>query len=256
MNKKNRKGGSSDEEKSKGLSTLEQEVSEETPQYLSRKDKFTKTKDKFADFKLSSLDFKPYNLLMFFSMLSPLMVSFTLVLISLMNRDIKGLVYLAGVLLATITGGLLSPIFGSSLDDNELNKYNHCSIIKMPFNFGLNPNFSLNSLFLGFTFMYLAFPMMTSNNYNIPIFLFLLLTLLLNNFTKWMQRCSTFIGVLLGTVAGSILGIAWFSLFTAAGYKSITYFDLGKSNNVQCGKPGDKTFKCRVIKNGQVIANI
>ena len=97
---------------------------------------------------------------------------------------------------------------------------------------------------------------MTTKNYNVPIFIFLLLTLILNNYTKWMQRCTKFTGILLGTLAGGVLGIAWFSLFSAAGYKSITYFDVGKSNNVQCGKPGDKTFKCRVLKNGKVIAKI
>lgn len=215
------------------------------------KEKISSHKEKLQEFKIQGMDLKPSNLLMFYTMIAPLFVAFTLVIISFMNGDIKGIVYLAGVLFATIFGGLLSPMFGSSNPQPE-----HCQIFKLPFNFNFSSNFSLNALFLGFTFAYLSFPMVTSGDYNVPIFIFLLLTLLLNNYIKMMQGCSRFIGLLLGSAVGIMLGIAWFSIFSATGYKSITYFDLGKSNNVQCGKASKDTFKCRVIKNGKVIANI
>ena len=51
----------------------------------------------------------------------------------------------------------------------------------------------------------------------------------MNNYIKMMQGCSRFIGLLLGSAVGIGLGIAWFSIFSATGYKSITYFDLGNN---------------------------
>ena len=250
MTKTNKKGGVKDQE----LQELHEsgEAVEKRHQKTGLRQKISEHKQKLTEFKIQGMELKPSTLLMFYTMIAPLFVAFTLVIISFMNGDIKGIVYLAGVLFATIFGGLLSPMFG----DAEPQQPDHCQIFKLPFNVNFSSNFSLNALFLGFTFSYLTFPMMTSGDYNIPIFIFLLLTLVMNNYIKMMQGCSRFIGLLLGSAVGIGLGIAWFSIFSATGYKSITYFDLGKSNNVQCSKASKDTFKCRVLKNGQVIANI
>ena len=52
------------------------------------------------------------NLLDLFSSLSPLLVSFLLVMISLFNQNVKGLIYLSGVLITS----LLNLIVGFTLN--------------------------------------------------------------------------------------------------------------------------------------------
>jgi hypothetical protein len=198
------------------------------------------------------LQFKPSVLLAFFSMISPFVIAFFLVMAGFFNKDIKGLVYLCGVLIALVIGGMMGPLFG----DNTINSTNkpECFFIDLPFKTYLN--FSLNSLFMGFTFFYLCFPMFSNGDYNISVLVSLLLISMLNMFLKFKQKCSSFIGILLGFIFGGLLGVAWFTIFYSTGYKSLTYFDIGKSNNVQCGKATGNTFKCNVIKNGKLVKSI
>ena len=70
------------------------------------------------------------NLLDLFSSLSPLLVSFLLVMISLFNQNVKGLIYLSGVLITS----LLNLIVGFTL--NKI-KYSDaapiCDFIGIPY---------------------------------------------------------------------------------------------------------------------------
>jgi len=77
--------------------------------------------------------------------------------------------------------------------------------------------------------------------------------LVLDGATKMMSGCTTFGGVALGTLIGTVLGILWFIAFYATDHKDLLFFNLEPSNNVICSRPKKQTFKCKIYKNGELI---
>ena len=198
-----------------------------------------------------------FNIFHLISALAPFMVSFLLVMISLFNQNLKGLVYLAGVLLATIINliimNTLGPIIGSYAEKNSQASV-LCELVEIPF-LKLYNIPSPASVFLGFTFMYLLLPMIMSGQTNIGVVVFLLMLMVIDAVSKVSNKCTTTPGVVFGTLFGGLLGTLWFTLFKESGHESLLYYNELQSNNVQCSRPSKQTFKCSVYKNGEIISS-
>jgi len=194
------------------------------------------------------LDFS--NLLQFFAAISPLLLAFCLVMISLFNSDIKGLVYLGGVLIASLINLLLLNTLHVK-SETLIPKY--CNLIEFPFNLNQYVSPAFNSMFIAFTLAYLYMPMQFISGMNYPVILFITGLLVLDGGTKVMGGCTTFGGVALGTLVGLVLGLLWFVAFYYTNHKDLLYFNAESSNNVVCSRPSKQTFKCRIYKNGEII---
>ena len=190
------------------------------------------------------------NVLELFSLLSPFMLGFFLVMSSLFNQNLKGLVYLAGVLIATIINIFLMNQIGN---DKFTDAAMSCDFISLPFMGRFNSP-APSSLFIAFTIAYLVLPMKANNQINYVILAALLCLLLLDGITKINKRCTTSGGTFLGALVGFILGSLWYTLFHISGYASL-YFDELRSNNVVCSRPSKQSFKCSVYKNGQLVSS-
>ena len=196
------------------------------------------------------LDFS--NLLQFFAAISPLLLAFCLVMISLFNSDIKGLVYLGGILIASLINLLLLNTWQDKhILGLDIPKY--CNLIEFPFysNEYISPAY--NSMFIAFTLAYLIMPMQFISSINYPVILFITGLLVLDGGTKIMGGCTKFRSVASGTILGGLLGIAWFVAFYSTNHKDLLYFNAESSNNVVCSRPSKQTFKCRIFKNGEII---
>lgn len=191
------------------------------------------------------------NIMQLFSAISPLLLGFFLVMASLFNQDIKGLVYLGGVLLASIINIFLMNQIGSKRNPNESMS---CNIVDIPYLTMYNSP-APSSLFIAFTIAYLILPMKYNNQMNYVVLASLLCLYGLDAVTKIMNKCTTTGGSILGGLVGFILGASWFSVFHYSGYDSLLYFDELTSNKVTCSRPSKQTFKCSVYKNGQLISN-
>ena len=191
------------------------------------------------------------NVLELFSLIAPFMLGFFLIMSSLFNQNLKGLVYLAGVLIATIINIFLMNQLGSEkFSDAALS----CEFISLPFMGKFNSP-APSSLFIAFTLAYLVLPMKYNNQINYVILAALLCLLLLDGITKVSKRCTTAGGTFLGTLVGFLLGAIWYTLFHTSGYDSLLYFDELQSNNVVCSRPSKQSFKCSVYKNGQLVSS-
>lgn len=191
------------------------------------------------------------NMFKIFSAISPLLLGFFLVMSSLFNQNIKGLIYLAGVLLASVINIFLMNLFQSKRNPDE--SYT-CDI------FSLNPYLPFNnpaptSLFIAFTLAYLILPMVFNNQLNYVIITFLLLLFVIDAFTKVQKKCTSAGGTLMGGLVGLLLGGAWYMLLHEAGYDSLLYFDELLSNKVACSRPSKQSFKCSVYKGGELISS-
>lgn len=191
------------------------------------------------------------NMAQLFSAISPLLLAFFLVMSSLFNQDLKGIVYLAGVLIATIINIFLMAQIGSRKDPNSSIT---CNLVEIPYMTQFNSP-APSSLFIAFTIAYLLLPMKFNGQINYVILLSLLCLLGLDAVTKVQNKCSTYPGIIFGALTGFFLGAIWYTLFHSAGYDSLLYFDELQSNAVKCSRPDKQTFKCSVYKNGELISS-
>ena len=198
-----------------------------------------------------AIEAKLSNLLKLFSLLSPLLLVFFMVMLSLFNQDIKGLVYLAGILIASVINIIVATQIGSQPNPNSSVV---CGVFSLP---GTPPYNSpcASSVIIAFTIAYLFLPMRFNNNMNYIVLIALLCLFGLDAYTKIDSLCTPPSGTVLGGLFGFMLGAIWFAVFHASGFDSLLYFETYSSNRVFCQKPTKQTFKCKVYKNGQLVSS-
>jgi len=190
------------------------------------------------------------NMLQFFAAISPILLAFCLVMLSIFNSDIKGMVYLGGVLIASLINLF---ILNTLKVKSQTLIPPSCNLIDFPFNLNEYVSPAFNSMFIAFTLAYLYLPMQYISGINFPVLMFITGLLVLDGGTKIMGGCTTFSGVALGSLVGFVLGIIWFVLFFSTGHEDLLFFSVEASNNVICSRPKQQTFKCRLYKNGELI---
>ena len=145
------------------------------------------------------------NMLQFFSAISPILLAFCLVLISLFNSDIKGMVYLGGILIASLINLF---ILNTLKIKSQALIPPFCNLVEFPFNLNEYISPAFNSMFIAFTLAYLYMPMKNISGINYPVLMFVLGLLLLDGATKIFGGCTTISGVLLGSL---VLDFYWVS---------------------------------------------
>jgi hypothetical protein len=186
----------------------------------------------------------------FFAAISPILLAFCLVMISIFNSDIKGMVYLGGILIASLINLL---ILNSLKIKSDKIIPAFCNLIEFPFNLNEYISPAFNSMFIAFTLAYLYMPMQYVSGINYPVLIFITSLLVLDAGTKITGGCTSFGGVMLGSLIGFILGLLWFIAFYSTGHEDLLFFNAEPSNNVICSRPKKQTFRCKIFKNGEVI---
>jgi hypothetical protein len=191
------------------------------------------------------------NIVQLFSIFSPMFLIFFLVTVSIFNQNIKGLVYLAGVLLASVINTILSVGFGSEMGEDASPL---CNIIDFPFISSKYNVPAFNSMFIMFTLAYLLLPMIANNQINFFIVGMIVSLFIIDAYVKLTNNCTLPKGIVFGALTGIVLGTAWFyTLYISDNTKPLLFFSDLTSNNVVCKRPANQTFKCSVYKNGQLI---
>ena len=191
------------------------------------------------------------NILQFFSFIAPTLLIFFLFLSSLFNQNLKGLVYIAGILISSTINIIFMNIVGSEVSDDASFS---CNLFDIPHVSKYNSPYP-STLIIAFTIAYLVLPMKYNKQMNYVVLIFLLCLLGVDIMTKVQNKCTTYPGTILGALVGFLLGTIWYILFYSLGYSSLLYFDELRSDNVQCSMPTKQTFKCSVYKNGQLISS-
>ena len=193
------------------------------------------------------------NMAQLFSLISPFLLGFFIFMSSLFNLNIKGIIYLGGILIACLINLF---ILNTLKVKSEKLIPSYCNLVEFPFNLNEYISPAFNSMFIAFTLAYLYMPMQYISGMNYPVILFITGLLVLDAGTKITGGCTTFGGVALGTLIGFILGLLWFITFYSTGHEDLLYFNAEPSNNVVCARPKNQTFKCMVYKNGEVLKEL
>ena len=200
---------------------------------------------------MPGIQFTFYSIAQLISALAPILIAFFLLMLTCMNQNFKGLVFIAGAILALFFN---IPIMNAVQSLKFPDASPSCSLVDIPFLTGYNSP-SNSSLFIAFTFAYLFIPMSYTNQINYPVVISLLSLFAIDSATRIVNKCTTLSGSILGGLIGFALGFLWFSIFQAAGANNLLYFNEMDSNVVRCERPTKQTFKCSVYKNGLLVSS-
>jgi hypothetical protein len=179
------------------------------------------------------------------TLISPFFVVLLLVTMSIINSDIKGFVYLGGVVFMY---GFFY-MFQANIGFNT-NKERVCAIWNIgPFKFP-----SLISAIYTYTVTYLIYPMIMNEVYNFPLIIILLIIYISDVFIRCFKMgCSNFISVAIGSVFGIICAIAY--ILILSNHTELLYYHDLLSSKLACSVPSKQKFKCSVYNNGELVSS-
>ena len=210
----------------------------------------------------------------FFTFLAPVIIPSFAILGSLYNQDIKGFLYVLGVVIAMGSGKWMSTLIPSYVPHAPGGVVNGKYIAGKfkPYNdqacnlFGdgiagdgngwgtVRSSPGPHALFLAFTLTYMALPMFMNNNINYLVLGGLMLLLILSAMLRVMPPmfCIGWSDVVMGWGTGFILGSCWLFFLrwvnTTYSTNSLTYFSKLKSDKQMCVLE-KSAFRCKKSKN-------
>ncbi len=190
------------------------------------------------------------NFFDFISMISPYLVVFFILFNSIVNSNIKGLIYITGLVILFIITFLFQRLTtnSSTTVPNPM-----CSMFNIGINISSIPSFSI--ALVTYTLIYIFIPMISNNVINYPFIIILSFILISNVFYRINKNCTTYLGALTGGFLGFIWGSIYYAIIKTNDPK-LTYYDDFISNKVACSRPSKQQFKCSVYKNGELLQTI
>jgi hypothetical protein len=147
------------------------------------------------------------NIVQLFSVFAPLFLGTFLVLVSVFNQNIKGLIYLGGVLIASVLNLAVMFAVGSEPDENQGAICNLINFPLVPTQYNV-PNY--NSMFIMFTLVYLLLPMLANNQVNMWIIGTIVSIFAVDAYVKLQYSCTVPRGITFGAIIGGFLGAVWY----------------------------------------------
>jgi len=206
---------------------------------------------------MAGFEFSATNLFKFLGLLTPFLIIFFLLMSSVINQDLKALIYLLGTSVASLVNIFFMYLIRSKRTEDASP---FCNVFTFPFTVNSEANErydapSMTSMFISFTLAYIWIPMVFNppNTVNIPLVLTLSALLVIDIIAQHNQKCTNFLGSFLGTLVGFVMGAAWYGLVNSSGYQSLLYYSDFTGNKTICGRPQKEYFKFDVNKNGKLL---
>ena len=179
------------------------------------------------------------------SMYPPFIVTF-LLMASLFNLKINGLIYLSGILL---TFAICYSIALLSDTKSEAS----CELFStLGYNYKI-PSFQVAISW--FTLVYLFIPMVQNSLLNPAVIVVLLVGAGINMVYLQAKKCTNFQGIFLGAIIGCLMAAVMVSILSVSGNRDLLFYNELVSNNAICTKPSKQRFKCSTYKNGELVSN-
>lgn len=197
------------------------------------------------------MDLNIINILYMFFRLAPFIIVSYFTLQSLFNQDLKGVIYLIGLIVASfvtiVLGGILkkfSPPKGlmpteySRIRCTQLTLGNTQPISILP----------LSQTVFGYTLAYLTYFISINNlqTQNIATFIMFPLVIIADIIWSTSNICSSPKYLLISLIIGGIIGILWAMIIESTNMPNLAYMS-GIANKDVCSKPSKSLYKCRSI---------
>ena len=164
---------------------------------------------------------------------------------SILNQDVKGIVYLAGLLFASF----IATVIGSASDVFKLKENNPensliCNVLTLTDD-GRLSNVPLSMVVFSYTFFFLVY-IIGRNNLavqNIPTLIIFPLIIIAEFAWNMFYKCTTMAGIIVAFLVGGGIGVAWSAIIKSSGAVNLQYFN-GISNANTCTRSSKQKFKC------------
>jgi len=194
--------------------------------------------------------FQPFNLVIFLSFYSPIIIACGVTSMSFIFQNFKGLIYLGYLIGCCIVRNYFYMISNATpiVNDRTI-----CTSIQYS-KYG-NPTFS--AFVFSFTIMYLCLPMFTNGYINYWVFISLVIYFFIDISIKIYKNCivkyaDLFLNILLGAITASAI----VSLMYIGGSGKYLFFNEMSSDKEMCYQPSKQTFKCSVYKDGTLVSEL
>jgi len=185
-----------------------------------------------------------FNITYLFIRLAPFILVCYFTLSSVFNQDLKGIIYLIGLLFACFaTAGFGNiPIF--KVDPlpklcNFMNLSNGMPISNIPLGFTV----------LSYTFFYLIYIIGKNELWssNVPTFILFPILMIFDALWNLNNSCITMTGLLVSLIVSGSIGVLWAYIINASNITDLQMFN-GISNKEVCSRPYQSAFRCKYVK--------
>lgn len=187
--------------------------------------------------------------------LYPIFIVSFLLLASMFNLKLTGLVYLGGIVVTIFVCYLVAQT--GIIEERSTTAPVSCDFFNVLSHHYKGP--STQAAISWFTFIYLLWPMLPPAHkgglLNPIIAIFTALFAFINSIFQYIHGCSNPSGIILGVVIGLLMGTLWFFLWWATNHHDLLFYNELVSNNTICKRPARQTFKCEVWKGGELISS-
>ena len=183
------------------------------------------------------------TLLYLFFRLAPFVIVSFFALSSLFNQDIKGLIYLVGLLLAcfftVLIGNSLNDEYTTGTDPNPV-----CNLITIGNN-GSYSKIPLGISMLTYTLIYLVYVIAKYKleMSNLPTLILFPLLILADLIWNIKNSCYKPYGIIISIIIGGGVGAIWASIIDSIQKPNLFFLNAG-SDRTTCSRPSAQLFKC------------
>lgn len=180
-----------------------------------------------------------------FFRLAPFILVCFFALGSILNSELKGFVYLVGLVFTCFLTFLINGTFGDKLDGQKSLLCNTFSVNNI-----YSDKTPVSLIIFAYTFFYLVYPISKYNLaiYNIPTLILFPLLILADIWWNFSHNCFPIVNcVITGSVAAAG-GVAWaWFIDSQTNMPGLQYFNIG-SNRERCSRPTKQRFKCVTVR--------
>jgi hypothetical protein len=179
--------------------------------------------------------------------LAPFILVSYFLLSSFFRQDVKGFIYLMGLILACIITALIGNIIPQQMQTNELNN-RLCNMFTLS-TAGTFSKIPLSQTIFGYTFCYLLFVIIKYHLAIQNLSTLVLFPILIAADFVWTAnyKCAGGFSLLLSLILGCLSGLMWAYVIDSANNSNLLYFN-GLSNEQVCTAPARKTFKIKRVR--------
>lgn len=190
------------------------------------------------------------SLIYLFFRLAPFIIVSYFTLQSVFNQDLKGVIYLVGLLIASVLTILIGNVLPrSNTDDSKITETNlKCHMLTLS-EAGPISKLPLSQTVFGYTLAYLSYFIGVNNlqTQNIATFVIFPIIVIADFIWSTSNSCASPEMLLTALIIGGIAGVLWAMIIDSTKIANLAYFS-GISNKDVCSQPSRSMYKCRTVK--------